>query len=135
MYYVGILEGAKNNWGVRIPDLVGCHGAGSTADAALADATSAAREWAEHQTGRGVSLPKPRAMTDIIADKAAEFDTAAGESLVMIPVVVERGRSVKANISLDAGTLAAIDEAAKRRGLTRSAFFTSAALEKIEAGG
>ena len=135
MYYVGILEGAKNNWGVRIPDLVGCHGAGSSAEEAAADAISAAREWAEYQTARGVTLPTPRGMAEIIADNGAEFDAAAGESLMMIPVVVERGRSVKANISLDAGTLAAIDDAAKRRGLTRSAFFTSAALEKIEAGG
>ena len=34
-----------------------------------------------------------------------------------------------------AGKLAAIDEAAKRRNLTRSAFLVSAALEKIAAGG
>ena len=132
MYYVGILEGAKNNWGVRIPDLIGCHGAGFSAEEAAADAISAAREWAEYQTAQGVTLPTPRGMAEIIADTEAEFDATAGESLIMIP---ELGRSVKANISLDAGTLAAIDDAAKRRGLTRSAFFTSAALEKIEAGG
>jgi len=39
---------------------------------------------------------------------------------------------VKANISLDAGLLEAIDEEAERRGLTRSALLTSAALDKIE---
>ena len=41
------------------------------------------------------------------------------------------GRLVTANISLDAGTLAAIDEGAAAHGLTRSAFMASAALEKI----
>ncbi len=45
------------------------------------------------------------------------------------------GRPVKANLSLDAGLLDAIDEAAKRRGLTRSAFLASAAREKIESEG
>jgi Ribbon-helix-helix protein, copG family len=41
------------------------------------------------------------------------------------------GRVKKANVSLDAGTLAAIDNEARARGLTRSAFLASAALEKI----
>jgi hypothetical protein len=66
-----------------------------------------------------------------MADPAAEFDPTAGESLVMVPLLLDRGRSVKANISLDAGLLETIDEEAGRRGLTRSAFFTSAALDKI----
>jgi len=36
-------------------------------------------------------------------------------------------------VTFDAGLLAAIDEAAARRGLTRSAFLANAAREKIEA--
>jgi metal-responsive CopG/Arc/MetJ family transcriptional regulator len=39
---------------------------------------------------------------------------------------------VRANLSLDAGLLDAIDDAAKAHGLTRSAFLASAAREKIE---
>jgi hypothetical protein len=46
----------------------------------------------------------------------AEFNSSAGESLVMIPLLLDRARPVKANISLDAGLLEAIDaEAAKPR--------------------
>jgi metal-responsive CopG/Arc/MetJ family transcriptional regulator len=45
---------------------------------------------------------------------------------------VDSGRAVRANLSLDAGLLDAIDEAAKAHGLTRSAFLASAAREKIE---
>jgi hypothetical protein len=52
--------------------------------------------------------------------------------LISVPLLLDRGRSVKANISLDAGLLETIDEEAKRRGLTRSAFLSSAAVEKIE---
>jgi metal-responsive CopG/Arc/MetJ family transcriptional regulator len=40
---------------------------------------------------------------------------------------------VRANVTFDAGLLAAIDTEAGRRGLTRSAFLASAAREKIEA--
>lgn len=43
------------------------------------------------------------------------------------------GRTVRANVTFDAGLLEAIDAEAERRGLTRSAFLASAAREKIEA--
>jgi metal-responsive CopG/Arc/MetJ family transcriptional regulator len=49
--------------------------------------------------------------------------------------VFDAGRPVKANLSLDAGLLNAIDKAAARHGLTRSAFLASAAREKIESEG
>jgi metal-responsive CopG/Arc/MetJ family transcriptional regulator len=55
--------------------------------------------------------------------------------LAVVPLILETGRAVKANLSLDAGLLAAIDEAAAARGLTRSAFLASAAREKIAAEG
>ena len=45
---------------------------------------------------------------------------------------MEAGRAVKANLSLDAGPLAAIDEAAEARGLTRSALLSSAARDRSE---
>jgi predicted RNase H-like HicB family nuclease len=44
MYYVGILDGAGEGWGVRVRDCPGCHGGGATADAAISDAISALRE-------------------------------------------------------------------------------------------
>jgi len=49
----------------------------------------------------------------------------------MIPLVIDSGRPVKANISLDVGQLEAIDAEAARRGLTRSAFLATAAIELI----
>ena len=129
--YVGILDGAKDAWGIRIPDFPGCHGGGSTPEAALADTISALQEFAAHRVSRGMEVKPPRTMHDVMNDAAAEFDPKSGESLVMVPLLLDRGRPVKANISLDAGLLEAIDEEAERRGLTRSAFFTSAALDKI----
>ena len=129
--YVGILDGSRDVWGVRIPDFPGCHGGGNTPETALADAISALREFAAHQVAKGAEVMPPRALAEVMADPAADFDPSAGESLIMVPLLLDRGRSVKANISLDAGLLETIDEEAERRGLTRSAFFTSAALDKI----
>src|SRR5262245_35204519 len=130
-YYVAILDGGKDVWGVRLPDFPGCHGGGPTPDAAIADATSALREFAALMVADGEQIPTARRLDELEPDERP----GEGESLVMIPLVLDRGRPVRANISLDAGLLEAIDEEAKRRGLTRSAFMISAALDKIEGVG
>lgn len=129
-HYVGILDGANDVWGIRVPDLPGCHGGGSSPEAAIADATSAVREWSETRLAKRVSLPEARTVAELL--RAGEIDSATGESAVMIPLLIDSGRPVRANLSLDAGLLAAIDAEASRRGLTRSAFIASAAREKIE---
>jgi len=133
-YYFGIIGGKDDVWGVRIPDLLGCHGGGPTPEAAIADAISAASEWAADLTGEGYPIKAPRDWQSIVADPEAFFD-AKTECMVFIPLIVEQRRQVKANISLDAGQLEAIDEEAKRRGLTRSTFMVSAALDKITQAG
>jgi hypothetical protein len=78
-------------------------------------------------------VPVARPLRQIISE--GELDVAAGETAVMIPLLLDSGRAVRANLSLDAALLAAIDEAAKARGLTRSAFIASAARDKIMAEG
>ena len=122
MFYYGILDGSGDVWGVRIPDLPGCHGGGATADAAMADAMTAAAEWIGDDPA-----PQPRPMAEVVAL------VETGEAVVVIPVQRDAGRVVRANITVDAGLLSDIDHAAKMRGLTRSAFLASAAREKIAA--
>lgn len=129
-HYVGILDGADDVWGVRVPDLPGCHGGGASPEEAIADATSAVREWAEARMAKHLPLPDARTVADLL--RLGEIDSSAGESAVMIPVLIDSGRPARANLSLDAGLLAAIDAEASRRGLTRSAFIANAAREKIE---
>ena len=131
--YVGILDGGRDAWGIRIPDIPGCHGGGATAEEALTDAISALREVASHCVANGKSVPPPRSMDEVRRDKATEFDPRS-ESLVMVPLLLDRARPVRANISIDAGTLEVIDEEAERRGLTRSSFLASAAIDKIRGG-
>jgi len=132
-YYVGILDGFGDVWGVRIPDCPGCHGGGATPEAAITDAISALREWAAEILTDGAPLPKARSMADILADPESRPDITTGESSVLIPLMLDAGRTVRANVTFDAGLLEAIDAEAERRGLTRSAFLASAARDKIEA--
>jgi predicted RNase H-like HicB family nuclease len=133
MDYAAIMEGSGDVWSLRVPDLPGVHGAGADAAAAIADTISAARDWAEHQASRGVAIPKPRSVPDVTADREVEFMPSC-EWVVLIPLILDAGRPVKANVSLDAGTLKAIDAEAARRGVTRSAFMVSAARAAIERG-
>jgi predicted RNase H-like HicB family nuclease len=135
VYYVGILDvGSNGVWGIRIPDVPGCHGGGDSPEAALADAIDALREVGAHHASKGAALGSPRSALEILRDKGAGNDPARGETLVMVPLLLDQARPVKANISLDAGLLEAIDDEAERRGLTRSAFLASAALDKIVDG-
>lgn len=133
VYYIGIIDGAGDVWGVRFPDFPGCHGGGATADLAIADATSALREVAAGMVTDGEAIPQPRTLAEM-ASAGDGADTASGEAAVMIPLLLDRGRLVRANLSLDAGLLDQIDAEAKRRGVTRSAFLVSAALDKIASG-
>jgi predicted RNase H-like HicB family nuclease len=129
MHYVGILDGAGKNWGVRIFDVPGCVGAGATPEAAIADATAALRDVMAYKKSSNAGLPRASALADVLASG----EVAAGEATVLIPLLLDQGRSVRANLTFDAGLLDAIDAAAADRGLTRSAFLASAARDKITA--
>ena len=128
-HYVGVLDGSGDVWRVRIPDIPGCVGGGATAEAAIADAGGALRDVIGHKREGGYATPRPSTLGEILASG----EIAEGKSAVMIPLLVDSGRTVRANISLDAALLEAIDAAAKERGLSRSAFLASAAREKIMA--
>jgi len=127
-YFVGVLDGGKDLWGVRIPDIDGCVGAGKTPEEAIAEITEALRAVAQHRKGADVALPSPRSIDQVIS--AGEIES--GETAVLIPLILDSGRSVRANLTFDAGLLDAIDSEAARRGVTRSAFLASAARDKIE---
>ena len=59
------------------------------------------------------------------------LDAANNETAVLLSVILDAGRTVRANLTFDAGLLEAIDEEAENRGLTRSAFLASAARERL----
>jgi predicted RNase H-like HicB family nuclease len=126
-WYVGILDGNDDVWGVRIPDCPGALAGGATPDAAISEAVSALAAWSAAMLKDGETLPQPRTLAAILADPDAAPDTVAGETAVMIPLLLDKGRPVKATLSIDAGMLEAIDQEAQRRGLTRSGFLVSAA--------
>ena len=129
--YGAIVDGRRGAYGVIIPDLPGCTAMGKSVDEALANAAGAARAWAEVAVADGSTIPKPRPLEALRSDPEVVAELAAGGTLAIVPLVLDYGRPAKANVSLDAGLLEALDEAAEVRGLTRSAFIASAVREKI----
>ena len=89
--YVGILDGAGDVWGVRIPDFPGCNGGGPTAEDALKDAINALREVAAHYVSEGRAVPSPRTMDEIRRDEDVAYDPGS-ESMVMVPLLLDKAR-------------------------------------------
>jgi predicted RNase H-like HicB family nuclease len=132
--YVVLIDGKAGTYGVVVPDLPGCTSGGRSIDAALRNAVDAVRLWAEDARADGDSLPRPRSLEALRRDPEVAAALAGGAVLAVVPLLLDAGRPAKANLSVDAGLLQAIDEAAEAHGLTRSAFVASAAREKIARG-
>jgi predicted RNase H-like HicB family nuclease len=133
--YVAIVDGKPGAFGVVVPDLPGCTSGGATIDEALRNAVEAVTLWVEDARAESEKIPTPRSAEKLRGDPEVATALARDGILAYVPLVLDAGRPVKANLSLDAGLLDAIDEAAERHGLTRSAFLASAAREKIESEG
>ncbi len=131
--FVVVIDGEPGSFGLWVPDMPGCTSAGATLDALMRRAPEALRLWAEDALADGEALPAPRSFEEIAKEPDVAEALKQGAVLAIVPLLLEAGRSVKANLSLDAWLLAAIDDAAAARGITRSAFLSSAAREKIAA--
>jgi predicted RNase H-like HicB family nuclease len=83
-YYVGVLDIAKDMWGIRIPDFPGCVGGGATAEEAIADVTAALRDVAAHKREGGFAI----AQASTLAEVVASGEIGAGEYVVMIPLLL-----------------------------------------------
>jgi predicted RNase H-like HicB family nuclease len=133
--YAVVIDGEPSAFGLWVPDMPGCTSMGETLDELLRNAQEALRLWAEDAIADGEAVPPPRDIDAIRADPKVAAALREGAALAIAPLLIDSGRSVKANLSLDTGLLAAIDDAAAARGLTRSAFLATAAREKISAEG
>lgn len=131
-YYIAVVEhGASESYGVWFPDCPGCVTVGADFDQAIERAAKVLRLWAEGAVEDGDAVPAPSSYNDAMANPDVKESLSRKSVLVRIPLLLNSGRPARANISLDRNLLDAIDEAAKARGLTRSAFLASAARDKI----
>ena len=131
MRYIALIDGNAGAYGVSFPDLPGCVAMGKTVDEAMSNAAAALRDWVEVTEEADAKVPAARTAEAIRRDGEVKEALAAGAQLATVPLVRATGRPVKANLSLDAGVLAALDEEADRRKLTRSALIELLARETL----
>lgn len=132
--YVALVDGESGAYGVAFPDCPGCTAMGRTVDEAYRNAVEALTEWVSDEIADGRAAPTPRDAGEARADPEVAEALREGAVLAYVPLILDAGRPAKANLSLDAGLLAAIDEAAAAHGLTRSTFLATAARDKIANG-
>lgn len=126
MTYIAMLKPEAGRITVLFPDLPGCGTVGDTLDEALVLAAEALGGHVESLREIGGIIPEPRPLSGI----RAEVDDV-DITLVAVPLIEDRGTAKRVNISMDPGLLDAIDRAARSRGMTRSAFLSSAARREL----
>lgn len=126
-YLALVHKDGDSAWGLSFPDVPGCFAAADSEADILRAGAEALELWFDDAD------PVPaRGPAEIAAEVAG--DLAQGAFLLAVPLVRPSTRSRRVNISLDAGTLDAIDAAAAGLGLTRSGYLAMAALNEMRGG-
>ncbi len=125
--YPALIDGETGACGVTFPDLPGVVAMGATLDDALLNAEEALRDYATETEKDGRTLVAPGLLEDV--------SSAAGSTLVTVPLIRLSGRNVRANLTLDEGVVAFIDGEARRRRMTRTAFVEWMARRIAQDGG
>lgn len=131
MRYLALIDGSDGAFGVAFPDLPGCVAMGATFDEAMVVASDALGDWINTVKAGGGEVPTPRGGDALRADPEVAQALAEGSVLFAVSVVRSTGKPVRANLSLDGGVVTAIDAAAQRRGVTRSAMVEIIARQQL----
>ncbi len=131
--YIAVVEITEDGeYQAYFPDAPGCTASGNSEEEVVDNAIDALAEWAADERAAGRSMSGPRSYAELL--KSGEYSPGQGGMIATLPLLLESGRSARANVSLDSGLLADIDEAAARHNITRSAFLAAAARERLKTG-
>jgi predicted RNase H-like HicB family nuclease len=126
-YFALVEKDQDSAFGIRFPDIAGAFSAADRQEDILSNAIEALQLWAED-----MPLPLPSPHQAIVAKPDVREALAGGGYLISVPLIDNDSAVVRANVTFERGVLRAIDAAARERGLTRSAFLSSAARREIE---
>ncbi len=121
VYFTAIIEaGEEPGYSVFFPDLPGCASAGDTVEEAARNAEEALSLHLAGLIEEDEPVPRPTPPEQI------GHDHDVIEAARMLVRGELPGRSVRLNISMDEGLVAAVDQAAKQRQTTRSGLLSEA---------
>ncbi|HWK46438.1 MAG TPA: type II toxin-antitoxin system HicB family antitoxin [Stellaceae bacterium] len=122
IYFTAIVEGGDApGYSVFFPDLPGCASAGDTVEQAARNAEEALSLHLAGMVEDGGAIPSATPPEQIAHDPDVR------EVARMLVRSELPGRSVRLNISMDEGLVAALDKAARARDTTRSGLLAEAA--------
>jgi predicted RNase H-like HicB family nuclease len=131
MRYVAFIhKDFDSAYGISFPDLPGCISVGDTIEEAVSNGTDALAFHVRGILADGDPVPVPRTPDAIMADPAFAEDRE-GAIVTLVPLVRDLGSTTRINVSLDFGLLQAIDDEARQRKQTRSAFIASAVRKEL----
>lgn len=131
MRYIALIyKEPESAFGIVFPDVPGCFSAGDTMDEAFHNGVEALALHIRWLEADGEPVPEPRSMEEIANDKTLA-DDYTDAILVVIPLIRDLGSTTRINVSLDLGLLKAIDDEARSRKQTRSAFIASAVRREL----
>lgn len=125
-YIALIHKDSSSQYGVSFPDFPGCITAGETLDEAKDMAIEALAGHVATLREFGEPIPAPTPLEKILADPEN-----SGAAVLVVPLHPARARIVRVNVTLSEEELQAIDETARRHGMTRSGFLRRAAQRAI----
>ena len=126
--YIAIVhKDPKSDFGVSFPDFPGCITAGKDIDEARDMAQEALTLHIQGMLEDGEQLPVPSRLEDIMNNP----DYANAIAYLVVSVPDPKPRTIRVNITIPEITLKQIDAAAKKRGMSRSAFMVYAAQNVI----
>ena len=111
---------------IEFPDLVGCISEADSEDDILPNAIEVLDLYFE---GESFEI-EPRSSAALSVDHREELEQ--GAYLLAVPLIARETANVRINVSMQRGMLDAIDDAAARLKLNRSAFLALAALREIK---
>lgn len=124
-YWAIVHHDPGSAFGVSFPDVPDCFAAADDERDLMKNAIAAIDDY----FADGHTYPRPTGL-EAIREQVAE-DLAEGAFLVQVPVIRRITKNVRANISMEQGLLEAIDAAAERLQMNRSAFLAQAARNEI----
>lgn len=126
---IAIVHEEKGTYGISFPDFPGCVSGGKTLDDAMRRGRETLRAHVASMIEDGETLPVVRPLDQLKKDRIFRTDSA-GAMVMALPLDLP-SRAIRVNISLDENLVAAVDQAAERSGLSRSAFIAEAAKAKL----
>jgi predicted RNase H-like HicB family nuclease len=128
-HVIAIVHEEAGVYGASCPDLPGCIAAGDSLDEAMQRGAAAAAAYINSLIEDGEPIPVLRTLDQLKADPTFREDAEDG-MIVGLPIDLP-GKAVRVNVSLDENLVGAVDRAAERAGLSRSAFLAAAAKAKL----